>query len=156
MPTDHVEKSAGQSGTRNILMGIGAGVGATIVGTALWFLIAQKYKMPLLSIAIAFGIAYAMRYAGRVTMLWFGLVGALLSGLMAIAGSVVTGFYILKIKYPTMSLVKTISELDVENAVTFLKIAGMPLSTLCILVSAGIGFWFSIKHIPKKPMELPD
>ena len=84
-------KSQSPKKEQNALFGIGAGILAAVAGTALWILIAQKYKMPMLSIAIAFGIASAIRYAGKTNDMWYGIIGAALSLIVAIVGNIATG-----------------------------------------------------------------
>lgn len=158
--TNHGEKdmrrkyqnSAGSS--RNPLFGIGAGFVAMIFGTLLWILVAQKYKMPMFSIVIAFGIAQAINFFGKAKEMWYGVIGALFSFIAAVAGNIATGIFIYCLKYPSMTPKAILENINLENAITLLNPIGMPMVVFCVLGSMGVGFWFSFKHTPKKkPMD---
>ncbi|MBN1576017.1 MAG: hypothetical protein JW913_05660 [Chitinispirillaceae bacterium] len=137
------------------LLGCGAGILAVTAGTALWIVIAQKYKMPVMSLAIAFGIASAIRYAGKTKDVWYGFIGAGLSFIAAIAGNIATGIFIYCVKYPSMTPKAILSNLNVENAITLIQPVGWPMVIICSLASVCIGFWFAFKHTPKRIMDLP-
>lgn len=136
-------------------LGIGAGIIATIAGTAILILIAQKYKMPMMSIVIAFGIASAIRYAGKANKAWYGIVGAVLSFIAAFAGFLATGINIYCIKYPSMTPKAILANLNLENALTLIQPVGWPIVIICSIASLGIGFWFAFKHQANTPSELP-
>lgn len=140
---------------QNPLLGCGAGILATIAGTALWIVISQKYKMPVMSLVVAFGIAGAIRYAGRAKDVWYGYLGAGLSLIAAITGNIATGICIYCVKYPTITPKAILSNLNVENAITLLQPVGLPVVIICSLASICIGFWFSFQHTSHRSMEMP-
>ena len=140
---------------QNPLFGCGAGVLAMIAGTALWIVITQKYTMPVMSLVLAFGIAGAIRYAGRTEDMWYGFLGAILSFIAAMVGNIATGISIYCIKYPTITPKAILSNLNVENAITLLQPVGLPMVIICSLISTCIGFWFSYKHTRNRSMNMP-
>ena len=139
----------------NWLPGMGAGISAAIAGAALLILISQKYKMPMMSIVIAFGIAGSIRYFGKSSNIVFGVVGAILSLFATTVGNIATGMNIYCVKYPSMTQTAILTNLNFENALTLMQPVGWPMVIVCSLATGCIGFWFSIKHIKKKPPELP-
>ena len=136
-------------------LGIGAGIVATIAGIAILILIAQKYKMPMMSIVVAFGIASAIRYAGKAQNVWYGMIGAVLSFIAATAGNIATGINIYCVKYPSMTPKAIITNLNFENALTLIQPVGWPMVIICSLASIGIGFWYSFKHPVKATPNFP-
>lgn len=138
----------------NPLIGIAAGFGAMIGGIALWIAVAQKYQITWMSIVVAFGIASAVKYAGRVTLWWPGVVSALFALFAAIAGNLATAVFIVSKRGKTPG--EIISGMDIGTAITFLKALSGPMGVLMYLITLYVGFWFAFKHEPKKPVGLPD
>lgn len=139
---------------QNPLFGCGAGIVAMIVGMALWFVIAQKLRMPVMSVIIAFGIASAIRYAGKTIDAWYGIVGGVLSAIAAITGYIASGIFIYHTKYPTISPKAIIKNLNFENAITLIEPVGLPIATICLLASIFVGFWFAFQHQSNKMNEI--
>jgi hypothetical protein len=140
--------------TQNVPLGIGAGVGVAIVGTGLWIVIAQKYQITWMSVVIAFGIASAMKYAGKFKVMWPGIISAFLSIIAAVIGNLATAIVIVSKRGSTPG--EIIAQLDIATAISFLKAIGGPMGIIFYLVVLYVGFWFAFKHEPKKPVELPD
>jgi len=129
------------------LIGVAAGVGAMLAGTALWILAAQKFQLTWMSAAVAFGIASAIKYAGRSKDFWYGIVGALLALIATIAGNLATAIFIVSKRGRTPA--EILAQLDVDTAITFLKALGGPMSIVFYGGALYIGFWFSFKHVVK-------
>ena len=138
----------------NPLIGIVAGFGAMLGGSALWIAVAQKYQITWMSIVVAFGIASAVKYAGKVTLWWPGVVSALFALIAAIVGNLATAVFIVSKRGKTPG--EIISGMDIGTAITFLKALSGPMGILMYLITLYVGFWFAFKHEPKKPVELPD
>jgi hypothetical protein len=134
------------------LLGITAGILAAAIGATLWILIAQKYQLTWMSAAVAFGIASAIRYAGKAKDFRFGIVGAFLSIIVALIGNLATAIFIVSKRGKTPS--ELLSQLDVSTAITFLKALSGPMGIVFYIAVIYIGFWFSFKHASKKPVEI--
>lgn len=150
-PGPAAEKST--AAAQRPLLGVAAGVGAMVAGTAFWIFAAQKFQLTWMSAAVAFGIASAIKYAGRSKDLWYGIVGALLAFIAAIAGNLATAIFIVSKRGRTPA--EILSQLDVGTAITFLKALGGPMGIVFYAGALYIGFWFSFKHVAKKqPIDL--
>ena len=152
--TDSPESSKVASSRQNLPTGILAGVGAMLAGTVLWILVAQKYQVSWMSIVVAFGIASATKYAGKVTVWWPGAINAILALIAAIIGNLATAVYIVSKRGKTPG--EIMAGMDVGTAVTFLKALSGPVGIVFYALAIYVGFWFSFTHIPKTPGELPD
>ncbi len=128
------------------LFGIGAGIIATFLGTILLILIAQKYRMPIMSIIVAFGIAASIRYAGNTRDAWYGIISAILSFIAATIGNIATGIAIFCVKYPSMTVGSILKNINFENILTLLQPVGWPMVLLSSIASLFVGFWFAFRH----------
>ncbi|MBN1761250.1 MAG: hypothetical protein JW863_23195 [Chitinispirillaceae bacterium] len=154
VPSEAGKTNGGQNTAGNPLIGIAAGFGGMLAGTALWIAIAQKYQVSWMSIVVAFGIASAARYAGKLTIWWPGIICGVFSLLSALIGNLATAIFIVSKRGKTPG--EILSALDLGTAVTFLKALSGPMGVIFYLLAIYVGFWFSYKHLPKTPGELPD
>lgn len=132
----------------NPFIGIIAGIGATVAGTALWIFIARKYQLTWMPAVLAFGIASAIKYAGKAKKYWYGIIGAILSLITAVIGNLATAVFIVSKR--GKSPIEIISELDIATSFTFLKALNGSIGLFFYAATIYIGFWFSFQHTPKK------
>lgn len=131
-------------------MAIGAGILASIVTTALWLLIAQKYQVSWMALAIGFGTAYSIQYAGKIVDQWYGFVAAFLTLAGILFATIITAINIFsKVKHVPKSDI--IAQLDFSMAVSFISALMRPIDVLLFLGSIFAAFWFSFKHV-QRPM----
>ena len=140
---------------QNPLFGIGAGVLAMIAGTALWIMIAQKFKMSGFSVAIAFGIASAIKYAGKTKELWYGIVGAVLSLIAAFAGNYATVTFLYARKFKKTPL-EALSAMTFTEALTYMRYLAGFFGIVIYLLTIYIGFWYAFEHRKKKNPYAPE
>lgn len=152
--TESTGSSKVASAQQKVSIGILAGIGAMLAGTILWVLIAQKYKVSWMSIVVAFGIASATKYAGKVTVWWPGVINAVLALVAAVIGNLATAIYIVSKRGKTPG--EILAGMDIGTAITFLKALSGPIGIVFYALAIYVGFWFSFTHIPKIPGELPD
>lgn len=129
---------------------IGAGILATVVTTALWILIAQKYQVSWMALGVGFGTAFAIQYAGKIVEQWYGFIGAFLTVLGIIAGTIVTAVNIFS-KIKKVPKVEIWAQLDFSMALNFFTALIRPIDLLLFLGSIFAAFWFSFKHV-ERPM----
>lgn len=134
------------------LIAVVSGIGAMAAGTALWILIAQRYQISGLSLAVAFGIASAIKYSGKTVDFRYGIAGGILSLIAAIAGNLATTIFILSKRGKTP--MEILLQLDPATALSLLKALSGPMGVLFYIATVGIGFWFAFRHIPKPPPEI--
>ena len=151
---DSPESSKSAPTQQNLTIGVLAGVGAMLAGTLLWILIARKYQVSWMSIVVAFGIASATKYAGKVTVWWPGAINGLLALVAALIGNLATAIYIVSKRGKTPG--EILAGMDVGTAITFLKALSGPMGIVFYALAIYVGFWFSFTRIPKTPGELPD
>jgi hypothetical protein len=150
--TAQKSKRSASSGT-NLPLGFAAGVGAMIVGTLLWIVVARKFQAPWLSFTIAFGIASAVKYVGKSKDMRVGFVSAFLSLICAIIGNLMTAVFIF-ISKKGGTPGEVIAQLDFGMAMAFLKAVGGSFGILFYGATLYVGFWFSFTHVPKRlPMD---
>lgn len=129
------------------MMAIGAGVLASIVATSLWLLIAQKYQVSWMALAVGFGTAYSIQYAGKIIDQWYGYIAAFLTAIGIVVGTLSTAVNI----YSTgkhIAKSEVIAKLDFSMAMSFFTAMMRPIDILLFLGSIFAAFWFSFKHIP--------
>lgn len=148
----HTASNAPSTSKSRPLFALGAGILAATAGCALWIFIAQKYQLLWMSAAVAFGIASAIRYAGNTNHFVYGIYGAFLSAVVALAGNLATAIFIVSKRGKTPA--EILSELDVGTAVTFLNaLLNPPMGPIFYAAAIFLGFWFSFKH-PVKSAEV--
>lgn len=125
--------------------GICAGILVSIAATSLWILMASKYKLSWMAVAVAVGIAFSIQYSAKAVDFWYGLVGASLSLISAITGNLFTAVFIFA-KYKNIPSSEVFSELDISTALSLLKALTQPLDYLMYIGAAYAGFYFSFKH----------
>ena len=152
-PVNNQQKQ-NSSTTQNPFLGIGAGVGAMIVGTALWVLIVQKFQMTWMSVAIAFGIASAIKYAGKAKDMWYGFVSAALSLLAAFIGNYATVVFLYARKYDKTPI-EAFSTMGFGEAAIYMKYLAGFVGIILYIATIYVGFWFAYEH-PKKKSMVPD
>ena len=156
-PSERAEKNSnGKTASTgdNPLVGIAAGFGAMLAGTAIWIAVAQKYQVSWMALVVAFGIASAARYSGKLTIWWPGIICGVFSLIAALVGNLATAIFIVAKRGKTPG--EILAGMDIGTAVTFLKALSGPMGVVFYLLAIYVGFWFSYKHLPKMPGELPE
>ncbi len=137
------------------LFGIGAGFLAMAAGVTLWILLAKKYQLTWMSLAVAFGIASAIRYAGKTKDMWYGIVGAVFALIAAVTGNLATIVFMAAQNY-NKSPGEIAVNLDAGTAFFYLSKYSGALGVVFYLATAAIGFWFAFGHAVKRPLDLPE
>ncbi len=133
------------------LLAIGAGVLASILTTVLWLLMAQKYQVSWMALAVGFGTAFAIQYGGKIIDQWYGYIGAFLTAVAIIVGTLSTAVNIFATgkKIPKSEV---LSQLDFSMATSFMTAMMRPIDILLSLGAIFAAFWFSFKHVePPRP-----
>jgi hypothetical protein len=92
MSTESAASAASTPSTSNLPLGALAGLGAAIVGAAIWAAItaATEYQIGWMAIGVGFLVGFAVRFVGKGTEPTFGIVGAVLALLGCLLGNLLT------------------------------------------------------------------
>ncbi len=136
---------------QNPLLAISAGILAFIATTALWILMANKYQVSWMALAVGFGIAFSIQYAGKIIDQWYGFISAFLTVISIIVGTLYTAVNIFATgKQITKS--EVLSQFDFSMAINFFTAIMRPIDVILSLGAIFAAFWFSFKHIePPQP-----
>ena len=133
------------------LLGISAGILAFIVTTALWILMASKYQVSWMALAVGFGTAFSIQYAGKIIDQWYGFIAAFLTLVSIIIGTLNTAVNI----FATGKQIpksEVLAQLDFSMAMNFFTAMMRPIDVLLSLGALFAAFWFSFKHVePPQP-----
>lgn len=133
------------------LLAISAGVLAFIATTVLWIFMASKYQVSWMALAVGFGTAFSIQYAGKIIDQWYGYIAAFLTLISIIVGTLSTAVNIFAAgKHIPKS--EVLAQLDFSMATNFFTAMMRPIDVILSLGAIFAAFWFSFKHIePPQP-----
>jgi hypothetical protein len=133
------------------LLAISAGILAFIATTVLWILMASKYQVSWMALAVGFGTAFSIQYAGKIVDQWYGCIAAFLTLLAIIVGTLNTAVNIFATG-KKIAKSEVLAQLDFSMAMSFFTAIMRPIDVLLSLGAIFAAFWFSFKHIePPQP-----
>jgi hypothetical protein len=132
---------------QNMLMGILGGVGAAIIGNAVWIVIIQLgYKIDFLALGVGFFIAFGVKYLGKGIEPKFGYT----AGVITLFSLLVAYFLIgclLFAKGNHISFFSVFAHMNFTTAIYLLRGIIGALDVLFCLGSIGVAYYFSFKPL---------
>jgi hypothetical protein len=132
---------------QNMLMGVLGGVGAAIIGNALWVLLIQMgTKIDFLVLAVGFFIGFGVKYFGKGLNPKFGYA----AGAITLVSVIITYFLIscsLFAKHENISFLAVFSHMNATTAFWLLRGIMKGLDLLFCLGAIGIAYYFSFKPL---------
>jgi len=133
------------------LLAISAGALAFIATTVLWVFMASKYQVSWMALAVGFGTAFSIQYAGKIIDQWYGFIAAFLTLISIIVGTLSTAVNIFAAG-KQIPKSQVLAQLDFSMAMNFFTAMMRPIDVILSLGAIIAAFWFSFKHIePPQP-----
>lgn len=128
----------------NLPLGVVAGLGAAIVGAAIWAAItaATDYQIGFMAIGVGFLAGFAVRLVGKGAEPIFGIAGAVLALLGCALGNLltVTWFYAQEQGVPFFPV---LTSFDFALMIELMKLWFMPMDLLFYAIAAYCGFRYA-------------
>lgn len=140
---------------QNLFLGIIAGIGAAIVGAAIWatVTVATEYQIGWMAVGVGFLVGYAVRILGKGISGIFGIVGATCALIGCILGNLLStcGFIAAQESIPLFQVVlNTIMQPAI--CLEFLKVTFSPMDLLFYGIAAYEGYKFSFRQITREEL----
>lgn len=133
------------------LLAISAGTLAFIATTVLWVLMASKYQVSWMALAVGFGTAFSIQYAGKIIDQWYGFIAVFLTLISIIVGTLSTAVNIFAAG-KQIPKSEVLAQLDFPMAINFFTAMMRPIDVILSLGAIFAAFWFSFKHLePPQP-----
>jgi hypothetical protein len=140
---------------QNLFLGIIAGIGAAILGAAIWatVTVATEYQIGWMAVGVGFLVGYAVRLSGKGISGIFGIIGAACALIGCILGNLFSacGFMAAQESVPLLQVVvNTLMQPGI--CIALLKITFSPMDLLFYGIAAYEGYKFSFRQITQQEL----
>ncbi|MBD3421601.1 MAG: hypothetical protein GF398_15910 [Chitinivibrionales bacterium] len=135
----------------NLVMGILAGVGAALVCLALWAVVAIVLKLSIVwvGVGLAFGVSFAIRFAGKGVDQLYGIISAAITVIANLCGILITAVSLLS-NQGGKTIMEVAASLTPDLAATLISAmfkTSLPTFFLAMVISIAAAYYFAFKHV---------
>jgi hypothetical protein len=131
----------------NFPLAIAAGLGAAIVGAALWAIVtvAAQMKLGIVAVAIGFIVGWAIRETGKGTDQKFGILGAACGLFGCVLGNVLSDIAIFS-KVRDIPFLQIVTRMDFDFLSHLMTIFFSPMDLLFYAIAVYEAYKFSLRR----------
>lgn len=139
---------------QNMGMGIVGGLGAALIGSAIWATITAltNYQIGFMAIGVGVLVGLAVRKMGQGVDVTFGIVGGVLSLLGCLFGNLLTTCVMASME-ESVPLMDILGSLNISTAIEIMKYTYAPIDLLFYGLALYYGYKFSFRQLTESELK---